>query len=58
MAPFPGDLAYTLAFNEEGPANLLFLVHFKHLFPPVTGFISSIPVSTSLVGVFSPITDL
>jgi len=58
MMPLPGDLAYTLAFNEEGPANLLFLVHFKHLFPPVTSFLSSIPDSTGPVGVFSPITDL
>jgi len=57
MVPLPGDLAYTFAFNKEGPANLLFLVHFKHLFPPVTGFLSSIPDSSGLVGVFSPITD-
>jgi hypothetical protein len=58
MVSFPGDLAYTFAFNEEGPSDLLFLVHFKHPFPPVTGFLSSIPDSTGLVGVFSPITDL
>jgi len=56
MVPLPGNLAYTLAFDEEGPANLLFLVHFKHLFPPVTGFPSSIPDSPGLVGVFSTIT--
>ena len=58
MVSLPGDLTYTLALNKEGPANLLFLVHFKHLFPPVTGFLSSIPDSTSPVGVFSPITAL
>jgi hypothetical protein len=58
MMPLPGDLSYTIAFNEESPANLLFLVHFKHPFPPVTGFLSSIPDSTGPVGVFSPITDL
>ena len=57
MVPLPGNLPYTLAFNEEGPSDLLFLVHFKHPFPPVTGFLSSIPDSTGPVGVFSPITD-
>jgi hypothetical protein len=27
---------YTFAFDKEGPANLLFLVHVKHLFSPIT----------------------
>jgi len=35
----PGYPAYTFPFNEEGPAYLLFLVHFKHPFPPVSVFL-------------------
>jgi hypothetical protein len=58
MVTFPSNLTYTFTFNEKGPANLLSLVHFKHPFPPVTGFLSSIPDSIGLVGAFSPITDL
>ena len=56
MMPLPGDLAYTFAFDVEGPANLLFLVHVKHLFPPVTGFSPSIPDSPVQVGGFSTAT--
>jgi hypothetical protein len=57
MVPLPGNPAYAFTIDKEGSANLFFLVHFKHPFPPVTGFLSSIPDSTGLVGVFSPITD-
>jgi hypothetical protein len=56
MAPLPGDLPYTFAFYEEGPANLFFLVHVKHPFPPISEVSSSIPDSPDPVGVFSTIT--
>jgi hypothetical protein len=53
---FPGDTAYAFTFDKEGPADLFSLVHFKHPFPPVTGFPSSIPDSPCRVGGFSTIT--
>jgi len=56
VVTLPSDLAYTLAFDEEGPANLFFLVHVKHLFPPISEVSSSIPDSPGPVGVFSPVT--
>jgi len=56
MVTLPGNLAYTFAFNEEGPANLFFLVHVKHSFPPVSEVSSSLPDFPDPVGVFSPVT--
>ena len=50
------DLSYTLAFDEEDPANLFFLIHVKHLFPPVSEVSSSIPDSPDPVGGFSTVT--
>ncbi|MFC2032414.1 hypothetical protein ACFLUS_03505 [Chloroflexota bacterium] len=52
----PGRSGVIFTFNEEVPANLLFLVHVKHLFPPVSEVSSSIPDSPDPVGVFSPVT--
>jgi hypothetical protein len=52
VTAFPGNLAYTFSFNEEGPSNMLFLVHFKHPFPPISEVSFSIPDSPDQVGVF------
>jgi hypothetical protein len=52
MMLLTGDLPDAFAFDVEGPANLLFLVHFKHPSPPVSEVSSSIPDSPDQAGVF------
>ncbi|MGR3296188.1 MAG: hypothetical protein ACUZ8A_08190 [Candidatus Bathyanammoxibius sp.] len=56
VVTLPRHLAYTFAFDQEGPANLFFLVHVKHLFPPVSEVSSSIPDYPDPVDGFSTVT--
>jgi hypothetical protein len=58
VVPFSGYAAYTFAFNKKGPAGFFFLVHPKHLFPPVIGFSSNIPNSPCQWVAFQPSADL